>query len=207
MCSIALLSEKDRAMKTLLLGHFFLIICCIFYLLWWKAGFYPGVNVNRLTGKVGLLFYVTAIFGGLGIYETLTGITLIPSDNDQIKAGSVILAGILTYIILIIVSTCLFHRQVTTELALIIGWTVLEAVSINRAYSAGNLTFIGLIFLWACVILFAFISFILYMVYYLVAPMTGFVLGTIPIMLAALNMLQYIVICLLTNQSQIPGSA
>ena len=201
MCSIALLSEKDYAMKKLLLGHFFLIICCIFYLLWWKAGFYPGVNVNRLTGKVGLLFYVTAIFGGLGIYETLTGITLIPSDNDQIKAGSVILAGILTYIILIIVSTCLFHRQVTTELFLIIGWAVLETVSINRAFSSGSLTWKGLMFLWVIVLLSALVSFGMYMAYYSVAPMTGFILGTIPLVLAALNMLLFIVICSIMNSS------
>ena len=92
-------------------------------------------------------------------------------------------------------------------MALIIVWTVLEAVAINRAYSAGNLTFVGLVFLWASIILFAFISFILYMVYYSVAPMTGFVLGTIPIILAALNMLQFIVICILTDYSQISGSA
>ena len=194
-------------MKTLLVGHILLVICCIFYLLWWKYGFYPGAEVNRLTGKAGLLFYFTALFGAIGLYETLSGITQLPSYNDPINAAIVVITGFFVYIFLMMVSTCLFHRQVTTELALIIAWTVLEAVSINRAYSAGNLTFIGLIFLWACVILFAFISFILYMVYYLVAPMTGFVLGTIPIMLAALNMLQYIVICLLTNQSQIPGSA
>lgn len=194
-------------MKTLLIGHILLVICCFFYLLWWKYGFYPGVEVNRLTGKIGLLFYFTALFGGIGLFETLTGITKLPSQNDPINAAIVVITGFFIYIFLMTVSTCLFHRQVTTELALIIVWTVLEAVAINRAYSAGNLTFVGLVFLWASIILFAFISFILYMVYYSVAPMTGFVLGTIPIILAALNMLQFIVICILTDYSQIPGSA
>ena len=46
----------------------------------------------------------------------------------------ILVGGIVIYIVLMIGSSVFLHRQVTTELLLIIGWLVLEALSYQNAY-------------------------------------------------------------------------
>ncbi len=56
--------------------------------------------------------------------------------------------GIISYILLLVITSKLLHRQVTSELFIIVGWTVLELCFVNAMYRcsvAGKQAVIGLI--------------------------------------------------------------
>lgn len=181
------------AMKTLIAGQISLTLCCIFYLLWWRAGFYPGVTVNRVAGKVGLLLYITAVLGILGVILSVTGINHIAAEKDIISGPAVLIGGVIAYIVLLLGSRFLLHRQVTTELFLIVGWSVLMILSIGKAYSAAALSHGSFIAMLVIIAAAAILSMIFYLAYYNVEPMRGFVFGMIPLITEALSMLIFTV--------------
>lgn len=133
--------EVNNAVKTLIAGQISLILCCIFYLLWWKAGFYPGVTVSRVTGRVGILLYITAAFGILGLILSITGINIIKVEKDIVSGPAVLIGGVIAYIVLLLGSRFLLHRQVTTELFLIVGWSVLMILAVGKACSAEAMSY------------------------------------------------------------------
>ncbi|WP_139165152.1 hypothetical protein [Butyrivibrio sp. INlla16] len=179
-------------MKLLLAGQISLIICCIFYLIWWRAGFYPGVTVSRLTGKVGILFYLTAVFGLPGVYLSIRGINSIETEHDLISGFVVVGGGAALYVILLIGSSAILHRQVTTELLLIVCWTMLEVMAVQKVFSAGMIGWIQLVVMFIIIAVAAVLSLVFYLTYYNVEPMRGFVYGMIPLITEALTMAVFV---------------
>ena len=183
-------------MKTLITGQVSLILCFIFYLLWWRAAFYPGVTVSRVTGRVGALLYITAALGIFGLILSIIGINHIEVERDIISGPGVLIGGVIAYIVLLLGSRFLLHRQVTTELFLIVGWSVLMILAVGKAYSAAALShgaFAGMLILIAAA---AVMSLIFYLAYYNVEPMKGFIFGMIPLITEALSMLIFVVMLL-----------
>ena len=173
-------------MRKTITGQVFLIICCIFYLIWWYRGYRPGVMVKRVGGINGILLLITAALGVAGVIFSLQGLSMtgVPKINPYIIA----VGGIAFYIAALLITKLLFHRIVTTELFLIVGWTMLEITVINRLNAAGilsdgNFTLMGVVITAACII-----SLILYVAYYQMEEMKAFYAAMIPLITEAAAM-------------------
>ena len=180
-------------MKMLITGLISLIVCCVFYLLWWRAGFYPGVTVSRVTGRVGALLYITAVFGFLGVFLTVGGVNGIHAERQALSWTAVLLGGVIVYAVLLAGSALVLHRQVTTELALITGWAALMVMAAARTYAAGALTQGAFTAMLVIIAIAGVLSLIFYLAYYNVEPMKGFIFGMIPLITEAVSMLVFVV--------------
>ena len=173
-------------MKKILAGQVLLILCCAFYLIWWYRGYRPGVSADRVGGLNGVLLLITAALGitgmlcSLGSIDRKTALTLDPHR--------IVILGVITYILLLLVTRFGFHRIVTTELFLIVGWTTLELTVVNRLLAAGCLTDVGFRAMCAVIAAAFTISIVLYVVYYRMDEMKAFYAAMVPLVTEGMSM-------------------
>ena len=180
-------------MKHIITGQVLLIMCCMVYTIWWYRGFRPGKHVSRVGGINGVLLMVTAVLGIAGII-----FSLIPEDRNlgdrsiqipkKMSIMHIIFAGIVGYLVLVLITRYFFKRVVTTELILIVGWMMLEVAVTNRLNAEGFLPdnrFFGM-----CIVLaIAFvISIVLYVMYYRMDDTKAFYSAMIPLITEAVSM-------------------
>ena len=180
-------------MKHIVTGQVLLIMCCMVYTIWWYRGFRPKKHVSRVGGINGVLLMVTVVLGIAGII-----FSLIPENRNladrsvqipqKMNTMHIIFAGIVGYLILLLVTQYFLKREVTTELILIVGWITLEVAVINRLNAEGFLPdnrFFGM-----CIVLaIAFvISIILYVMYYRMDDTKAFYSAMIPLITEAVSM-------------------
>ena len=180
-------------MNRLLTGQCALILCCFFYLIWWYRGFRPGVTVNRIGGVNGILLAVTAVLGLTGIKLSLDSI-MDTEGKLPMSPLSIIFVGIIAYVLLLLVTKFVFHRIVTSELLLIVVWTMLEAAVINWLNARGYLTGFRLAVMVIVLILAFVISIILYVAYYRMEEMKAFYAAMIPLVTEAAAMIVLVVL-------------
>ena len=174
------------SVKQVLTGQILLILCCVVYLVWWYRGFRPGVYVSRAGGVNGVLLLITAALGMAGIIFSLMPVQYV--TEPIFSQLSTIICGIAAYILLLAVTKWGFHRIVTTELILIVGWTTLEMAVVNKLYAAGAMSYGGLL-LTLIVIAAAFlISIVLYVAYYRMEEMKAFYAAMVPLVTEAIAM-------------------
>ena len=181
-------------MKHIVAGQILLILCCGVYLVWWYRGFRPGEHVSRIGGVNGILLLITA---GLGLAGAVLSLLPIPTVRDYwISPGSIAVIGVVAYIVLLFVTDFLFHRMVTTELILIVGWTMLEIVVADRLYAGGALGRGSLITVSLVIAAAFLISMVLYVAYYQMEEMKAFYAAMVPLVTeaAAMGILTGIVI-------------
>ena len=172
------------SVKQVLTGQILLILCCVVYLVWWYRGFRPGVYVSRAGGVNGGLLLITAALGMAGIIFSLMPVQYV--TEPIFSQLSTIICGIAAYILLLAVTKWGFHRIVTTELILIVGWTTLEMAVVNKLYAAGAMSYGGLL-LTLIVIAAAFlISIVLYVAYYRMEEMKAFYAAMVPLVTEAI---------------------
>lgn len=173
-------------MKQILTGQILLILCCAVYIVWWYRGFRPGVHVSRAGGLNGILLLVTAALGISGVI-----FSLMPAQSIReavISQGSIAIGGIVAYVVLLLVTKGVFHRIVTTELILIVGWTALEMAVVDRLYSAGGIEAGGLWVAILAIVAAFLISIVLYVAYYRMEQMRAFYAAMVPLVTEALAM-------------------
>ncbi len=166
-------------LKRVIIGQVLLIICCIIYILWWYRGFRPGSTVSRVGGINGILLFLTMAVGVAGLALTL--ISLPRSAEPMINPMYIIIAGIVGYVVFLIITKMCFQRAVTTELFLITGWTMLEVAVVNRLNAAGALTMNEMIIMLAVIMVAFIISMILYVAYYRMDEMKAFYAAMVPL--------------------------
>ncbi|MBR6403469.1 MAG: hypothetical protein IKS48_08825 [Eubacterium sp.] len=180
-------------MRQIIIGQILLIICCIFYLIWWYMGYRPNQVVDRTGGINGVLLSATALFGMAGII-----LSLMPTEKtikSKYPQIIIVISGVAVYIILMAVTKYGFQRVVTTELFLIVGWTMLELSILNRLSGSGLLVGSKLIVMYAVLLISFVISMILYVAYYRMEEMKAFYAAMIPLITEGLSM--GILVCLL----------
>ena len=173
-------------MRHIITGQTLLIACCIFYMIWWYRGFRPNVEADRLGGINGILLLITAILGVAGIL-----FSLMPTpETAGTKYGQmyIIIGGIAAYIILMMVTKYAFNRIVTSELFLIIGWTMLELSLLNRLSGSGLLSGTRLMAVYVSVLLAFIISMVLYVAYYHMEDNAAFYSAMVPLITEAASM-------------------
>ena len=174
-------------------GNICMVLCCLTYLVWWAIAFHP-MKAFPKTPKF-LLFFVTLILGMTGLYLLISGIIGIPIEKKGISNLTIAILGCISYGCMLFFTSHFLHRQVTSELLLIMIWTVLELWLWNSLYR-GEVLGITLSLVYAVVIVFAaMISLACYLQYYKLEPIKAFYDGMIPLVLfGAVMIVQTIII-------------
>ena len=173
-------------MKTIITGQILLILCCTVYLIWWYRGFRPGIYVSRAGGVNGALLLITMVLGFAGVV-----FSLMPAEKIReplVSQVMIVICGIAAYFILLVVTKVFFNRIVTTELFLIVGWTMLETIVADRLYAIGSLggkSFSAIIVIIAAAFL---IGIVLYVAYYRMEEMRAFYAAMVPLVVDAIAM-------------------
>ena len=174
-------------MKELLYGNRSMIACVLCYLSWWIITFKPPAPKGSLIGSV---FLIGAFIFGLGgifiIVHAITRISLDPVTELFIPMRVIPIIGIISYVLLLAITSKLLHRQVTSELFIIIGWTVLELCFVNAMYRCGISGKEAVIVLFAGIIAVAVLSIICYLLYYKLEYVKGYYDGMIPLVLVGI---------------------
>lgn len=166
-------------MRRILLGQILLIICFIFYLIWWYRGFRPGVApATRVQGINGLLLALTVLFGVAGI-----AFSLMPGSVATLRIDPTLIltVGVGSYVILLLLTRFIFHRTVTSELLLIVAWTMLEVWVIDWLNGAAALSDDSFSIMLAVIAVAFFSSMVLYVAYYRMEEMKAFYTAMVPL--------------------------
>ena len=174
-------------MRRIMAGQILLIICFAFYLVWWYRGFHPGTSVNRIRGLNGILLTFTMLFGISGV-----AITILGGDGVDgallVNPTTILISGVGAYIVLLIVTRFIFHRIVTSELLLIVAWTMLELWAIVALNGGGSLSDVRFTILAVVLAAVFIISIILYVAYYRMEEIRAFYAAMIPLIAAEVFM-------------------
>lgn len=183
-------------MNRTITGQILLILCCIVYLVWWYRGFRPGVSVSRVSGVNGVLLLVTAVLGLAGVAFSLMHDEA-PSPW-KISPVAIIIGGVIGYIVLLVMTRFIFHRVVTSELFLIVGWTMLEMAVIDQLNAQGVLGDRGFVIM--CVVIAAafIISMVLYVAYYKMEEMKAFYAAMVPLVTEGASMA--VLVCIVAGK-------
>lgn len=181
--------------KNILLGQWLFVACCIVYLIWWCFAFRPGYSAPTIA-KI-LPFALTAIFGIAGLSFVIMGCQgakdFVSSATEAGSSGIhniyIIGACAAAYMILLVVTNVVMHRQVTTELMLIVFWICMQLCIINTMHGnttqGGGWSLAAVIVLAILAIIAAAAGMICYLMYYNLEPMKGFYMGMVPLILFA----------------------
>jgi hypothetical protein len=165
-------------MQRLFLGHILLFVCSCFYLAWWSVAFRPQVVSGRV--YAGVLLGITAICGAAAIVMLFAGVLFPSVSKLWVPTPVILLAGLVAYIAMLLVSAKVFARPVTSELLFIVLWLVLELSVLDILQAAGlsaALTGLGL----AVIIGIFIINMACYMLYYHLSPQLAYISGMIPL--------------------------
>lgn len=164
-----------------------LAACAGCYLLWWGVAFYPERHAPLWLS--GILLVVTAVCGIMAVNWMAQGIFQTEGIRKGASGGWILAGGVICYIVLLVISNLVFHRMVTTELFLIVGWAVLNLVTVNVLYTSGLFSY-G-IFIAFCVLTLAVVvgSLYCYMIYYKLEKWKGYIDGFLPLVMVGIAML------------------
>lgn len=167
-------------------GCLWLVVCCLLYLVWWCIAFNP-MRKFPMAPKV-VLFLATAAAGVAGVLLTVQGLGELPDLRRPVSNGGIVVGAIIVYVVLLLVTNLLLHRQVTTELALICGWTALELCVVNALFGAEVLGAGEGAAAAAVVMICAVLGMMCYLAYYRLEPKKAFADGMVPLILFACAM-------------------
>ena len=165
-------------------GNLLFAGCCVVYLIWWSVAFRPGYSAAMCIK--GGLFLLTAILGAMGLARIIQGCS---SAEGGMRYMFIIAAGAAIYIVLLLLTNMLMHRQVTTELMLIVFWACMQVCALNALYGEATIGKVAFAVMAAIVVAAAAAGMICYLKYYDLPPMTAFYDGMVPLILFAVVMI------------------
>lgn len=184
-------SSYDIHTRQMLMGNILLVVCCAFYLAWWVLAFKPEGAIKGM--KSGWLLIPAFLFGIISVVCIATGSSV---EGQYLISRSVILiGGTVIYVALMLGTAIFLKRQVTTELFLIVGWTVLTFLELNAMYVLGDFSKVMTIIFLVAVVIFAIVSLVCYLLYYNLDSVKGYIDGMVPLILVAVMMIAVTVGC------------
>ncbi len=179
-------SHFDLQIKQILTGNILLIICCAFYLAWWIMAFKPTGAVKGM--RSGWLLLPAVIFGVATILQIVRGSSAADRQSVLFSQTAVLIGGVIVYIVLLAATRLLLNRQVTTELFLIVGWTVLMFLEMNALFAQGQYSRTAAIVMLVVTVFAAAVSLVCYLLYYNLDSMRGYVDGMVPLLIITVMM-------------------
>lgn len=179
-------SHFDMQTKQILTGNVLLIFCCVFYLAWWILAFKPTGAIKGM--RSGWLLLPAVIFGVAAILQIVRGSSAADRHSVLFSQTAVLIGGVIVYIVLLAATRLLLNRQVTTELFLIVGWTVLMFLEMNALYAQGQYSRTAAIVMLVVTVIAAAVSLVCYLLYYNLNSMRGYVDGMVPLLIIGVMM-------------------
>lgn len=175
------------SMETLFKGILMLAACSGCYLVWWGVAFYPERHVPLWLS--GILLVATAACGIMAVNWMVQGIFQAEKVRAGIPVGWILAGGVIGYVVLLVISNIIFHRMVTTELFLIVGWAVLNLIVVDTLYASGLFSD-GVSSLFVVLTLIVVVlSLYCYMIYYDLEKWKGYIDGFLPLVMVGIAML------------------
>lgn len=175
------------SMEMLFKGILMLAVCSGCYLVWWGVAFYPERHVPLWLS--GILLVATAACGIMAVNWMAQGIFQAEKVRAGIPVGWILAGGVIGYVVLLVISNIVFHRMVTTELFLIVGWAVLNLIVVDTLYASGLFSD-GVSSLFVVLTLIVVVaSLYCYMIYYDLEKWKGYIDGFLPLVMVGIAML------------------
>lgn len=166
-------------------GNLLLLICTLFYLAWWAVSFRP----NSSGSSAGVFYIAIAFATGLAGIALMSGGINTLSPESKFLQVKYILAGCTgLFIVLLLVTSVIFRRSVTSELLIIHIWLALELSAIAVLYGTGRFGAGQAAALAALVAIATVIGLICYVLYYRLDEAAGYRIGMVPLAADALVM-------------------
>lgn len=176
----------EPPIRHMFLGNALLIGCAFFYLLWWILCFKPTGAIRGM--RSGWLLIPAVILGLSALFFLIRGTIRADMPRQMISPIWILAGGVVVYFVLLAATWFLLHRQVTTELFLIVIWTVLAFLEVNALYGFGHIERGGVIALFIVAVATAILSMVCYILYYGLGPVSGYIDGMIPLIFVVLYM-------------------
>lgn len=160
-------------------GNIKLVLCFAFYLAWWVVAFNPTRPVRGM--RSGWLLVPAFGLGLWGLVDIVRGLVFV---GGPLPSLGIVAAGVLVYLALLAITGLAMHRQVTSELLIIVLWATVAALEINTLITLGVFgARVGLV-LAGLSLLAAAVSLVCYLRFYQLEAAPAFVDGAIPLLLA-----------------------
>lgn len=192
----------DTRLWEMFWGHALMVGCCLFYLLWWCLTFKPGASPSTLGRASIALAFLTGI---AGLVLIIMGMGARESATRGLPEWIIVAGGVACYIILLLITSKVLERQVTSELLLIVGWAILEFSVIDVLYGVGRLGGAGTVVLAIVICAVVVASLICYVAYYRLGGTAGWIDGMIPLITGAVFMAVMMVVMAFSKTGPLIG--
>ena len=167
-------------------GNLLLLICSIFYLVWWVVCFKPDASGKAAGGSAGMIYLTGAFISGIAAIVLLSGgINTLSQNAKSVPVWLILLVGAGMFILILLVTTTIYHRPVTSELLIIHIWAVLELSAVVVLYGTGRFG-MGRTVLLLALIGIAFVAGVIsYVLYYRLSGIASYRDGMAPLIIDA----------------------
>jgi len=167
-------------------GNLLLLICSLFYLVWWVVCFRPDASGKTAGGSAGVIYISAAFVTGIAAIVLLSrGINTLSNDAKGVPVWLILLCGTILFVVMIMVTTAVYHRPMTSELIIVHIWVVLEICAVVVLYGTGRFG-LGRTVLLLTLIGIAFAAgMICYVLYYRLEGTAGYRDGMAPLIIDA----------------------
>ena len=176
-------------MSKILAGNWLLVICSIFYLAWWLITFRPPQPKGTMPGTICLTMAFASGLGGLYLVLKEMASPTVVHQNNGLNGFLILTCGAVLYVVLLVMTKAVFHRQVTSELLIITGWVILETAICNYMYMTGLFTMKDAVIFSVVILIAGIVSLICYILYYELPYVKGYIDGCIPLILVMIVMI------------------
>lgn len=180
-----LFSDYGMAMKTVFFGVCMMAVCALFYLIWWTMAFRPKKQAPLWASTTILV--VTAICGILAVFWMSRGSGDLYPKRENVSMLYLLIGGAIVYLVLLLVTGIAFHRMVTTELLLIVGWALLNLIVLNALYGYKLFSISAALIFVVITIIIMIASLYCYLRYYQLDEQKRFIDGCIPLALIGIE--------------------
>ncbi|MGI6033458.1 MAG: hypothetical protein ACOX69_08590, partial [Coriobacteriales bacterium] len=162
------------------LGHLALFVCAALYLGWWFVFFYPRDEKPAGAKRaIGIALLVGAVVAGVVyVWQIMTGVL---SMHQAVPLMLIVLGCAALYVVLLGITYIILNRPVTTELALIVGWLLIELFFLDALASSHVIVGSSLLILAIVTIAAFIVSVVCYCLYYAMKGKTAFIDGAVPL--------------------------
>ncbi|MBC3797502.1 hypothetical protein [Acetobacterium tundrae] len=164
-------------------GNLLLLFCCVFYLAWWVVTFRPNAPV----GSAGVWYITAALIIGVAAIVILSwGIATLSKHSESIPVWLILVGVAALFVVLLLVTTMIFQRIVTSELLIILVWTGLELSAITVLFGTGRFGPETGVILAVLVGIVTVVSLICYVLYYRLDEILSYWIGMVPLTFSGL---------------------
>lgn len=159
-------------------GNLLLLFCSLFYLIWWVVSFRPGSS----GGAAGAICLAAAFITGIAAIALMSvGITSLSQIFKGIQVRYILIGAAVLYVLLLLITVTVFHRQVTSELLIMHIWVALELSAIAVLRGTGRFGLGSFVTVAVLIGVATVIGLICYVLYYRLDGMASYQVGMVPL--------------------------